>query len=479
MNAQMAILDLRAKAVSVNKSVSSSKTSSKDEGTTFESVMKNVADDKKQISDKDSKKTYSQITAGSKAAGIKYISSVTDTKDTPKVTDETENTEQAAAVQSAADSVVSGIAVLLGIDTNSLKQLMAEMNIKTEDLLDSSKVNDIVQQLSVQLGLSSQQEQVLFDAVQQFTKLANQNVNNTAKADENWVVVEDVAIEVTKKDTNSAESLSSSHLDEDIRQLAASIKQTNSGLFDNVPQKFTSLLEQYTQKLEDSKFDEKKTEISEKKADIKEAQKEATAENGKAKTVINTKDDLIAAQTGDKLDDLSAYQKNDNVNNKAAIDDFAIKLNNVATQTRVVRNELMKQVVEQAKVLVDENRSEMVMQLKPDSLGKVTLKVVTENGIVAAKFVAENQQVKQVLEANMQTLKDSLEKQGMSVQNVSVSVGQDGSQDTSQREAFERRQRKNRDFNIEELTSVNGVDTEALTSNNPYEVSENSIDIIA
>ena len=167
------------------------------------------------------------------------------------------------------------------------------------------------------------------------------------------------------------------------------------------------------------------------------------------------------------------------MNQKASIDDFAVKLNNVSTQSTVVKNELMKQVVEQAKVLVDDNRSEMVMQLKPDSLGKLTLKLVTENGIVAAKFVAENQQVKQVLEANMQTLKDSLEKQGMTVQNVSVSVGQEGSQSFGQREAFDEKRKKGGNFSAEDLSTINGVDTEAITRSNPYDASENSIDIIA
>jgi flagellar hook-length control protein FliK len=39
--------------------------------------------------------------------------------------------------------------------------------------------------------------------------------------------------------------------------------------------------------------------------------------------------------------------------------------------------------------------------------------------------VAENQQVKEVLESNMHLLKDSLESQGMNVQGFSVSVRQD------------------------------------------------------
>jgi len=91
------------------------------------------------------------------------------------------------------------------------------------------------------------------------------------------------------------------------------------------------------------------------------------------------------------------------------------------------RNEIVFQIVEKAKVVLDGKKSEMVMDLKPDNLGKLSLKVVTENGIVMAKFVAESQQVKQVIETNMQLLRDSLEKQGMHIQGFSVSVRQESS----------------------------------------------------
>ncbi len=87
------------------------------------------------------------------------------------------------------------------------------------------------------------------------------------------------------------------------------------------------------------------------------------------------------------------------------------------------KEEILKQVVDKASVVIDGDKSEMLMELKPDSLGKLSLKIVTERGMVMAKFVAENQQVKEIIESNMQILKDALSKQGVSVQGLSVSVG--------------------------------------------------------
>ena len=56
----------------------------------------------------------------------------------------------------------------------------------------------------------------------------------------------------------------------------------------------------------------------------------------------------------------------------------------------------MNQIIDKAKVVVSEDRSEMVIELKPEALGKLTLKIVTERGEVMAKFFADNYQVKVV-----------------------------------------------------------------------------------
>ena len=99
----------------------------------------------------------------------------------------------------------------------------------------------------------------------------------------------------------------------------------------------------------------------------------------------------------------------------------------VQKELPVPKNEIMNQVIEKAKITLTGEKAEMIVNLKPDNLGKLAMKIVTEHGIVTAKFVAENQQVKQILESNMQMLKDTLEKQGLVVQGFTVSVGQGNS----------------------------------------------------
>lgn len=104
--------------------------------------------------------------------------------------------------------------------------------------------------------------------------------------------------------------------------------------------------------------------------------------------------------------------------------DISSSVKNVPNQQlHVDRDNLVKQVMDSAKVLLTEDKAEMVMHLKPESLGKLSLSIVTERGIVVAKFAAESMQVKQIIEANLPQLKDALEQQGINVQGFSVSVG--------------------------------------------------------
>lgn len=143
------------------------------------------------------------------------------------------------------------------------------------------------------------------------------------------------------------------------------------------------------------------------------------------------------------------------------------------------KENIVKQVVENAKFTLSDDRSEMVMQLKPDNLGKLALKIVTERGMMVAKFTAESQQVKEIIEASLPQLKDALESQGLNVKGFSVSVGDH----SAQNQAFERasKGRLKKILSIEDkdhLVAVSGYN-EDYVLNNPYQVSDSSIDFTA
>jgi flagellar hook-length control protein FliK len=65
----------------------------------------------------------------------------------------------------------------------------------------------------------------------------------------------------------------------------------------------------------------------------------------------------------------------------------------------------------------------MVIKLKPEHLGELTLKVTVENGTVSASFHSDNSQVRGLLETTMAQLKQDLASQGIKVDTVGVYGG--------------------------------------------------------
>jgi flagellar hook-length control protein FliK len=99
-----------------------------------------------------------------------------------------------------------------------------------------------------------------------------------------------------------------------------------------------------------------------------------------------------------------------------------------------------------------------------------------------AKFVAESQQVKQVLETNMLLLKDSLEKQGMNVQGFCVSVRLYSNQSDRNRAQSENSKSHKITGTAYRSTVIEGSLMESLESagsNNPYTWGSSTINLTA
>jgi flagellar hook-length control protein FliK len=118
-----------------------------------------------------------------------------------------------------------------------------------------------------------------------------------------------------------------------------------------------------------------------------------------------------------------------------------------------LQEQVMQQIVQKARVMVNGNQQTMQMQLKPEHLGQLNLQIVVDNGVVTAKFQAENPQVKQILEASMHQLKQDLQAQGLKVQQVDVYVGQHGM-------SFSDFSRRNPNFTLVKSKKVGQIDGE-------------------
>jgi len=84
---------------------------------------------------------------------------------------------------------------------------------------------------------------------------------------------------------------------------------------------------------------------------------------------------------------------------------------------------IAKQLVDQAELFVGKERADLRLQLNPDFLGQLKLVIRVENRVVRAHFIAENQITASLIEGQMQDLRQCLEQQGISWQELSVAVG--------------------------------------------------------
>lgn len=134
------------------------------------------------------------------------------------------------------------------------------------------------------------------------------------------------------------------------------------------------------------------------------------------------------------LDDLAKTlgktQANKGTNHSAKVfkEEMDFKL-----MTRVEKmKSLFNQVKNQISTKVTDKGTEILMSLKPKSLGKVELKLSIEKNEVIAKMNVESVIVKQALESNLQDLKNALSDKGYNLDQLDVSVGDEEQQEGHQ-----------------------------------------------
>ena len=86
--------------------------------------------------------------------------------------------------------------------------------------------------------------------------------------------------------------------------------------------------------------------------------------------------------------------------------------------------EIPRQIVEQARLLRPLNDTQMIIRLKPEHLGELTLRVaVGSDGAVQASFHSDNAHVRSVIENSLVQLRQELNTQGIKVDRVGVYTG--------------------------------------------------------
>lgn len=97
-----------------------------------------------------------------------------------------------------------------------------------------------------------------------------------------------------------------------------------------------------------------------------------------------------------------------------------------AKEGAVSGREVISQIVEQVRIQLNQENTSLEMQLYPEHLGKIQIHVISKDGVLTARILAETEAAKQAVEGGLTSLKESMENQNLKVEAIEVMVSTAG-----------------------------------------------------
>ena len=133
-------------------------------------------------------------------------------------------------------------------------------------------------------------------------------------------------------------------------------------------------------------------------------------DNGAEITIINMKD----SPEGANLKGFNHYNNVSKAQNSNSLTENMIKF-----------QDLMGKLVEKAQVAINNGKSEVLMSLNPEYLGKVRLKISMEGDNFVGKIFVDNAEIKDIFTKNLDTVITSLNEIGINIEGFDVMLRQD------------------------------------------------------
>lgn len=355
------------------------------------------------------------------------------------------NNKKSQSKDEIEENFIGELAEKLNISVKEIKDLLDELNMSIFDLLDVNNFNNFMQNL---LDVENPIDIITSDELQSAYSLSTDVVEKYKK-----ILDESVDLS-TENATSNIEFKKEENITDDVKEVLSD-------------------------KFNPNENQESSDEVTEpKEAPIVEIKNTAKENNSqfKGNSEQNSNETLLTQDTNQNFNYVNTSYNYQQFQQQAIVDDIVSNISN-ASSTKDV-HQIINQIVDKIKVDIKPDVSEMKLLLKPDTLGELSLKITTQNNIVTAQFVAESQQVKEVLQANFNNLKDTLQQLGLIIDEISVSVGQ---QNSESRQQFEQNQQKSKHRMSQIINNINDAEDINVENNydNPYELSDNQVDYMA
>ena len=265
-------------------------------------------------------------------------------------------------------------------DIDDIKEELKNINLEELDEKDKKEITDLI------IALESLEE----------IAISYQN------DDDNVEKLSDI-FELVEVEDNSIEETSKKSQDNNIEKIDAKIEENNNEIVNDSAETFIS-------NDDNNIADKREMRLQEaKENNNSNLNNTISNEKGSELTIINMKDSSSS---------LKGYNHYNNVSKTQNTNSLA--------ENMIRFQDLMSKLVEKAQVAVNNGKSEVLMSLNPEYLGKVRLKISmdADNNLVGKIFV-DNAEIKDIFTKNLDTVISSLNEIGINIEGFDVMLRQD------------------------------------------------------
>ena len=282
----------------------------------------------------------------------------------------------------------------LKADKNAEKLSSSFLNMTKEEKENLIKeINDLNKEIKKleSKELSENEKEDLLNLFESLENIKNIILENQKEKSEN--IKENKELQIKNLEEKNIKELKETELNNNLENIEETDLEYNFDLEDNIQ---LNKRENKTENLNNNSNNNLNNTISDDK--------------GAEITIINMKDSPEGAN-------LKGFNHYNNVSKTQS--------GNNLTENMIKFQDLMGKLVEKAQVAINNGKSEVLMSLNPEYLGKVRLKISMEGDNFVGKIFVDNAEIKDIFTKNLDTVITSLNEIGINIEGFDVMLRQD------------------------------------------------------
>jgi flagellar hook-length control protein FliK len=379
--------------------------------------------------------------------------------ETGKTDDLTVNEQVMVQIADMLQSIKEAVMDILNLSSEELDQLLAEQGMTMADLLQTENLQQLVIANNDESNiLAALTDENLADTMKQLLQTVDE-----IKAGSNLGLTEEQLtsiLEQVKKQGEAQTETSGNVADLSGQVSPKDVLSKNSEAVNTTG---TTEEDRISGKLEEGK--NLQTENS-KLTDTKDTSSETNSDSG------NNTDDLKAQDQFQTFID----------NLVKVTSDTQVSFNGSLEQVTELRD-IANQIIQRIRVSVTPDQTSMELHLNPENLGKVNFSVQSKNGVMTAQFVVQNEISKEAIESQLQTLRETLNQQGIKVEAIEVTVSayafEQNSGEGSENQTNEQKNQSGKKISLEEAIQMSEIPDSEQELQDITGISGSQVDYIA